>query len=104
MKFKHAVLYCGKFFESVYADDEKTSKQPNPSSELSKQYHSNMMSNAELGELTGTYQNLVLCIGVGIKRDGNNGCLVRKGGGTFVWTNCTLTKLGGSSQEDTAGK
>ena len=55
-------------------------------------------------KITGTYQNLVLCIGVGIKRDGNNGCLTRKEDGVFVWTDRTLAKLGGSSPDDTTGK
>ena len=50
------------------------------------------------------YQNLVLCNGVGIKRDGTNGCLTRKDDGVLVWTDHTLTKLGGSLQDDTAGK
>ena len=41
---------------------------------------------------------------MGIKRVGNNGCLTRKEDGVFVWTDRTLTKLGGSSQDNTAGK
>ena len=36
-----------------------------------------------------------MCVGVGIKRDIDNDCLLRSGG-VFVWTVRTLTKLGGN--------
>ena len=104
MKFKHSILACGKSFKDVCTEDEKRSKQSNPSTELSRQYPFNKPSNAELGGWTSTYRNLVLCIGVGIKRDGNNDCLTRKEDGVFVWTDRTLAKLGGSSPDDTTGK
>ena len=104
MKFKQAALAYGKSFQEIYNEDEERSKQSNLSSELSKQYPFNKPSNAELGGWTGTHKNLELCIGLGIKRDGNNSCLTRKEGGAFVWTDRTLIKLGGISQDDTLGK
>ena len=104
MKFKQAALACGKSFQDIYSKDKKRSKQSNPSFKLSKQYPFNKPSNAEHGGWTGTHKNLELCIGVGIKRDGNNRCPTRKEGGVFVWTDRTLIKLGGVSQDDTSGK
>ena len=42
--------------------------------------------------------NLVLCIGVRIKRDASNECLLRPNG-VFVWSERTLAKLGGGGGE-----
>ena len=41
----------------------------------------------------GTFESLVFCIGVGIKKEANNDCLLQCGG-AFVWTVRTLEKLG----------
>ena len=46
----------------------------------------------------GQFENLVLCIGVGIKRDANNDCLTSPDG-IFVSTEQTLNKFGGRLQE-----
>ena len=40
----------------------------------------------------------MLCVGVGIHGGANNACLTRADG-VFVWTEGTLNKLGGNSQE-----
>ena len=46
----------------------------------------------------GTFANLVMCIGVGIKQDANNNCLLRPDR-VFVWSKHTLAKLGSDAGE-----
>ena len=68
------------------------------SSKLSKRYPFKKPSNPELKGWDGIMANLVLCIGVGIKRDASNECLLRPNG-MFVWSERTLAKLGGDGGE-----
>ena len=49
-------------------------------------------ANPSLGGYDGTFEKLVLCIGVGIKKEAIHDCLLRCGD-TFVWTRRTLEKL-----------
>ena len=50
-------------------------------------------ANSSLGGYNGTFESLVLCIGVGIKKEAVHDCLLWCGG-AFVWSRRTLEKLG----------
>ena len=65
---------------------------------MSKQYPFKEPPNPELGGWNGTFESLVLCIGIGINRDANNDSLLRPDG-SFVWTERTLAKLGGDKEK-----
>ena len=72
--------------------DEKKSKNADASN-FSKRYPYHEPMNPSLGGFDGTFESLVFCIGVGIKKEADHDCLLRCGG-AFVWTIRTLEKLG----------
>ena len=103
MEAVHSMLAFGKSFEKTFGDDEKRSKQLGSTSNLSKQYPFKKPSNPELKGWSGTFANLELCIGVAVKRDVTNDCLLRPDG-VFVWSERTLAKLGGGGADLRAKK
>ena len=99
-QFKHSTLAFGggKSFEQRYEDDGKNSRNPNSTSNLSKLYPSTKPIMPEEGGYCGIFDDLILCIGIGINPAANNDCLTRRDNGLFVWTDRTMIKLGESTE------
>ena len=95
LKFVHSVIASGKTLEKVHQDCESISK--NSSTNFRKEYPFKKPSNPELRGWSGTFGSLDLCIGVGIRRDASNDCLVRQDG-LLVWLEWTMIKLGGEEK------
>ena len=96
MNFVRTFLSLGKSFEKTHRDIEKSSKNPVAGSTLSKRYPFKKPSSPQLKGLDGTFENIVLCIGVGIRRDTSNDCPLHPNG-VLVWRERTLAKPGGNT-------
>ena len=93
----HSFLAWDKTFALTHIANENKAKSSG-TSHFSKRYPFQQPSNPELGGWDGTFPNLEMCIGIGVRKTTENDCLLRQDG-VFVWSDRTMAKLGGKNKE-----